>query len=121
MSRDWLGDPYNPALEGRARYDHNHEGALWQLALWVLCEWAVLQGVLRPGAPGREVWRAALALLLFVPWTFFSMFLAMHAGGIVGLHVAWLMALDLGIAGVLVSRGVLRMKQKAPESSDSGA
>jgi hypothetical protein len=110
MYRDWLSDPYNPSLEGRARYGHNHEGALWQMVLWVLCEWAVLQGVLRPGGREREVWRAALALLLLLPWTYFSMFMAMHAGGIVGLHVLWLMAAVVGVAGVLVSRSVFRWR-----------
>ena len=104
MYVDWLGDPFDPTLEGTRRYGHNHEGALWQMASWVAAELVVLYLVLAPGSAGRSVGRAIAALLVFAPWTLFSMFMTMHAGGIVALHWLWLMLVDVGIVVVLIAR-----------------
>ncbi|HEY0136057.1 MAG TPA: hypothetical protein VGB85_18350 [Nannocystis sp.] len=108
MYMNWRGDPFDPTLEGTARYGHNHEGALSQIASLVLAELVVLYLVLAPGSAARSIGRAIAALLLFAPWTLFSLLLTMHAGGIAALHALWLMAVDLGIVVVLVARCVKR-------------
>ena len=104
MYLDWQGDPFDPTLEGTRRYGHNDEGVLGDMALLASAELVVLYLVLGPGSAGRGVGRAIAALLLFAPWTLFSMFMTMHAGGIVALHWLWLMVVDLGIVIVLTSR-----------------
>jgi len=104
MVMNWQRDPFDPALTGTASYGHNHDGALSQMALWALAELVVLHLVLAPGAPAAGSWRAVAALLGFAVWTLFSLMITMHAGGIVGLHALWLMAVDLGIVVVLIAR-----------------
>ena len=108
MYINWQGDPFDPTLTDTRRYGHNHEGALPQMAALALAELAVLYLVLAPGSAVRSVWRAVVALLMFAPWTLFSLFMTMHAGGIVGLHALWLLVVDLGIVVVLVARIVKR-------------
>lgn len=110
MVRSHLADPYDPTLTGTARYGHNHEGALVELLLWCLGELVVLNLVLAPGRR-HQVWRAAVALALFVPWAFLSLMLTMHAGGIIALHALWTLALCLGIVVTLVARIVGRPRR----------
>lgn len=104
MALNWQRDPFDPALTGTASYGHNHDGALSEMALWALAELVVLHLVLAPGAPTAGTWRAVAALLGFGVWTLFSLMITMHAGGVVALHALWLMAVDVGIVVVLVTR-----------------
>ena len=108
MITSWQADPFDPSLEGTRRYGHNHDGALVEIGLWTLAELVILYAVLAPGSVGRRVWRAIAALLLFAPWTLVSLLLVMHAGGILGIHALWLMAVDVGITIVLATRAVAR-------------
>lgn len=110
MVLDARSDPFNPALEGTARYGHNHDGALTQMALWALVELVLLHVVLAPGSPARPVWRAVLALLGFLAWTLFNLVLLMHQGGIVALHAMWLLAVVLCIIVTLIARIVNRRR-----------
>lgn len=102
MVRDDLRDPFNAALEGTARYGHNHEHALVEGILWTLSELVLLYAILRPWSYRRSWGRALGALALLVPWTGLSMVMTMHAGGIVALHFLWLLLVTLLVAGVLV-------------------
>jgi hypothetical protein len=95
MYMDWREDPFDPALEGTRRYGHNHDGALTQMAVWVLVELVVLYVVLGPGSASARIWRASLALM-------------MHAGGIVAVHGLWLLVACVGLVAVLVARIVTR-------------
>ncbi len=113
MAHNWQIDPFDPALEGTARYGHNHEGALAELVLWTAVELVVLYVVLAPGAARPGSWRALTALLLFTPWTLLSLLFMMHAGGVVALHGLWLMVVDAAIVVVLVSRVARRRESGA--------
>ena len=108
MYMDWREDPFDPALQGTRRYGHNHDGALTQMAVWVLVELVVLYVVLGPGSASARIWRAAVALVIFVPWTLLSLAVMMHAGGIVAVHGLWLLVVCVGLVAVLVARIVAR-------------
>ena len=104
MVRDDANDPYNPSLEGTARYGHNHQGALWQTLLLTVVELAVLYAILRPWSYRRSWGRAVAALALFLPMAAFSTLMTMHAGGIVSLHLLWLVAVLVVLFGAALSR-----------------
>jgi len=96
MVRDDARDPYQPDRHGTGAYGHNYEGALVHGLGLTLLELAVLYAILRPWSYRQSWARSALALLLFLPWTAFSMLMTMHAGGVIVLHFLWL-------AGVIVA------------------
>lgn len=108
MAMDWRDDPFDPSLAGTRRYGHNHDGALTQMAVWVLIELVVLYVVLGPGSARAQIWRAVVALVIFVPWTLLSLALVMHAGGVVAVHGLWLLVVCVGLVAVLVTRIVAR-------------
>jgi hypothetical protein len=107
MFSDSLADPFDPALQGTARYGHNHQGALAQMLTWCACEFVALLVVLGPGFT-RKIWRAVAALLVFIPITGFGVVMIMHAGGIVALHGLWLLVVFLCILVTLIVRIVRR-------------
>jgi hypothetical protein len=89
MVRNWVQDPFDPTLEGTARYGHNGDGTLLFGVGFVVVELAVLHVLLLPWKQGRSVGWTVLALLLLVPWGLFSALMSMHTGGIVALHFCW--------------------------------
>jgi hypothetical protein len=93
MVRDDRRDPFRAALEGTARYGHNHDGALTTGIVLATLEAVVLIGILRPWSYDRSWARAAVALVLWLPWTALSMVFTMHAGGVLLIHFLWLFAL----------------------------
>ena len=90
-------DPFDPALEGTARYGHNHEGALLQGIGVTAVELAVLVAILRPWSYHRSWQRALGALGLFFPWLLFSAMLTMHAGGVMMFHLLWLLVVTAAL------------------------
>jgi apolipoprotein N-acyltransferase len=108
-----LQDPYNPLLEGTRRYGHNHEGALRDGAVASLVELAVVYVVMQPWKTGGRAWlRGLIALMAFVPWTLLSAVLTMHAGGVVMIHLLWLLALDVVLVGIVVGSLVSRASRR---------
>lgn len=100
MARDWAGDPYDPALEGTARYGHNGDGALgFGLGLSAI-ELVVLVAILRPWSYDRSWGRSLVAVALLLPWTAMSMLLSMHQGGVVTLHFMWIF---LALVGLVIT------------------
>jgi hypothetical protein len=60
--------------------------------------------IVRPA--DRPSWRRlAIALIVFVPWAFFSVLLVMHAPGHIVAHAIWMLALVLIIAIALLISG----------------
>lgn len=110
MYRNWLAEPYQPGRTGTAAYGHNHAGAFPEVAGWALVELVVLYGLLAPGSANAGVGRAAIALLLLVPWALASLMLTMHAGPVVALHALWVIALTAGTLVVLVARILARRR-----------
>lgn len=112
MVMDARRDPFNPTLQGTARYGHNHAGALTQGLLVTLVELVVLTAILRPWSY-RQAWgRALVALAVLLPWTFASACLTMHAGGVVMVHLLWLLALVLALAALAIWSGVARKRTR---------
>jgi len=105
MMESAAADPFDPTLTGTARYGHNHAGALAQMLTWCGCEFVALELLLAPGWSDR-LWRAIVALLLFVPWAFFSLVMTMHQGFIVALHALWLIAVCVMVLATVIVRAV---------------
>lgn len=102
MTRSYLQDPYDPSRTGTSAYGHNHQGALLHGLGLSLVELIVLLAVLRPWSYLRAWPRALGALALLVPWTGLSALLTMHAGGVVALHLAWLLVLVGTLFGLAI-------------------
>lgn len=103
MSVNALQDPYDPLLEGTRRYGHNHQGALRDGIVTSLVELAVVYLVLQPWKTSGRAWlRGVVALMAFIPWTLLSAVLTMHAGGVVTIHLLWLLAVDVVVVAIVV-------------------
>ena len=50
--------------------------------------------------------RSGLTLLLAAPWSAYSLLLTMHGGGVIALHLLWMLVL-VGILTVLAIAGAL--------------
>lgn len=84
------------------------------LALGVMAfEVGVLYLILRPWSYRRSVARPLLALLLFVPWTFFSMVVAVHGGSSLFFHFWWVFLLVCALAVCLAVSGVALIVRRA--------
>lgn len=89
-------DPYNPALEGTARYGRNGEGDFESYLIVTLIEFFVLLIILRPFSFRPEHWlRVLIAFILFGGWSFLLMLGAMHSGGVNMIHLLCMLALDV--------------------------
>ena len=112
MVRNYLGDPYDPSLEGTAAYGHNQEGALLQGILFSLSELVILTGLLRPWSYNRSWGRGMVAVALLLPWTALAVVSMMHSGGVFALHALWLMVVLVGVV-VLTLVSALTSKSSA--------
>lgn len=110
MVRNYLGDPYDPSLEGTAAYGHNQEGALLQGLGLSLSELIILMGILRPWSFDRSWGRGMATFALLLPWTALAILSMMHSGGVFALHALWLMVV---LVGVLVLTIVSAVTSKA--------
>lgn len=99
---DAAGDPFDPTLEGTARYGHNSEGILLKVLPMMAIELALALALLRPGSYDRAWPRAAAAFVVFAAWGLTSLVLTMHAGGVVVVHALWVVALALACLVALV-------------------
>jgi hypothetical protein len=116
MVNDWRLDPYDPSVVAEHPYGHNHAGALLDGVRATLVELAVVYAVLRPWSYRRSWGRSLAALALLLPWTCFSVLIAIHAGGIAVLHLLWVAALLLVVVGCVVwsGAGALRDRRAFP-------
>jgi len=97
MVRNYLGDPYDPSLEGTAAYGHNQEGALLQGLGLSLSELIIVSGILRPWSYDRSWGRGIATFALLLPWTALALLSMMHSGGVFALHALWLMIVLVGV------------------------
>lgn len=59
---------------------------------------------------GRDLWKAAaLGLTAFAPWTMIHVFTVMHAPGFILMHAAWLMAVCIALAVLLLANLIARL------------
>ena len=113
MLYDYINDPYNPALEGTARYGHNARGAIfWHLGA-IAVELGFLQLILRPWTYRAATWyRAAIALLIWVPWAVVSVVWTMHAGGVAIIHGLGAVLVTLFLGVLLIASVALKTLQR---------
>jgi hypothetical protein len=112
MVRDYVHDPYDPSRQGTSAYGHNHQGALLHGLGLTLIELGVVYMALRPWSYHRSWARSAGALVICLPWTAFSMFMTMHAGGVIALHFFWLTSIVLILAICALWSGVAAMQNR---------
>jgi hypothetical protein len=94
---DHLRDPYDPARTGTQRYGHNTPGALgWTLAIMTF-ELVVLLAMLQPSTYERSWGRALGAFAVFAPASLLSALFATHAGGIMAIHLLWMLGVTFGL------------------------
>ncbi len=102
MAVDGWQDPYNPNLIGTEAYGHNHKEALIQGFTFTSLELGILYLIVRPRSFHRSWLRIIGAIVLFFPWTFLMIFVTMHGGGIMLLHLLWLLVVDLILVLILM-------------------
>ena len=104
MGQSWRSDPYDPGLTGTSAYGHNGEGALSTGLVLTGIEALVLLVALRPWSySARAWWRPLTVLPLAIPWTLLSAVLTMHAGGIIAIHLLWLVLVCAALVLVTVA------------------
>ena len=89
MILDYIYDPFDASLEGIRVYGHNGEGVLYRAIPASFVELIIFYGIMRPSSWRWTIGRPLIALIPFAPWWVFSMFITMHAGGVVTLHFFW--------------------------------
>ena len=95
MVGSWLSDPFDPTLVGTDAYGHNGEGAL-PLGLALLAvEAGVAVLALVPWKRNGYILTGARYSILLLPWVF-----SMHQGGVVMVHLMWLVSLWLLMVGI---------------------
>lgn len=93
MWRNHALDPFDPLVQGTARYGHNPEGGLRVGLIAIAIELVLAAAIVRPWSR-PAVGRSVVGLLLAAPWAVLSMMMTMHAGGIVAIHFLWTVALS---------------------------
>ncbi len=108
MFTDWYSNPPDPTLSGTDAYGTNQPGALRFGIIASLIELGVVLAMLRPWAEAR-VWPWEVgAWVLVTSWLAVSMFLSMHGGGVVFLHLVWVGVLKVWISAHLLSLFFMR-------------
>ena len=103
MALDWQQDPFDSTNTGTLAYGHNHDGALEMGLGLVTVELLVLLVILRPWSYNRNWERTLLALALLAPCVLTSGVLCLHAGGILIIHLLWV----LGVSALMLAHGVM--------------
>ena len=112
MGLSWSSDPYDPTLTGTSAYGHNGEGDLSFGLVLTGIEALVLLAALRPWSYSAKAWwRPLVVLPLAIPWTLLSAVLTMHAGGIVAIHLLWLLFVDAALVVTTLTGVLVRARQ----------
>ncbi len=101
-----LRHPFDPTLEGTARYGHNGEGALTSALVMMFVEILFVTLALRPWSLGKETWiRAILVPLVMAPYAAFLFLLVMHTGSVFLFHALWFFLLEAALALLALGLG----------------
>jgi hypothetical protein len=95
MVLDYRADPPDPTRSGPQTYGHNHDGALTIGLVMTVAELGLVIALLRPWSYERSWGRSLAMVMVLLPWLVFSTLMAIHAGGVLGIHLAWVAALLL--------------------------
>jgi hypothetical protein len=110
----WTGGPFDPA--GRERMA-NYPGDLRTFLVRGVVELLVLALVLRVWSYRHAPGRAALALVLWLPWAALNSVACMHCGPVGGAHALWLLGVGLGLLVTLIVSLVARVRSRRTPSS----
>lgn len=89
-------DPPDAARAGTGVYGHNSGGEFQTFAIISAVEFAIVYLIVRPHSFDKNAWRRILvALVPLAPWTFLILLAAMHSSSVYGLHMLWLLVLNL--------------------------
>lgn len=91
--RDHLGDPFDETRVGTAAYGHNAPGALGLALGATLLELLLILMILRPGSYLRSWGRPLVGLVVLAPLLGLSLVMSLHAGGIMLIHLLWVLVL----------------------------
>jgi hypothetical protein len=105
MVRDWLLHPYAPG-QGNLRYGRNDETALRDGLLMTVVELALVHVLVPSWTLRAPLWRPLAGTVVLAPWLLFSAVIALHNGGIVSLHLVWVLGLTAGMLVLTLARGV---------------
>jgi len=101
---DHLGDPYDETRVGTDAYGHNAPGALGVVLGATFLELLIFLIILRPGSYLRSWGRPLAGLVVLGPLIWLSLLMSMHAGGILLIHLLWVLVLAaLCVLLVLIS------------------
>lgn len=95
----------NP-LPHKPHFSEDTADSVLMVLVVMMVEIVVLYLILRPWSYRNSFARPLAALLLFLPWTLFSMAISMHAGSAVFLHWMWLFVLDCVLVACALVSGV---------------
>lgn len=99
-----LGDPYDETRIGTDAYGHNAPGTLGVVLGATFLELLLVIIILRPGSYLRSWGRPLSGLVVLAPLIGLSLVMSMHAGGILLIHLLWLVVLAaLCVLLVLIS------------------
>ncbi len=100
MIWSWASDPFDPAHGGTGAYGHNGEGAITLGLALLLIEVGAAVVAVAPWKRTGYVLTCAIFSVLLVPWTGLWALLSMHQGGVIIIHLMWLIALWLSMVGL---------------------
>jgi hypothetical protein len=112
----WAGslpDRYAIDVERVASTSYPVAGVLGCVAMTTV-EAIVLFSIIRPSSYAHSWKRAAVAVLLFLPWLLISFVLLLHAPAYAFVHVLWLLMALLLVAGVGANSLVRTGSRKSP-------
>jgi len=109
----WQGGPFDPA--GRERMA-NYPGDLRTFLVRGAVELLVLALVLRVWSYRHAPGRAALALVLCLPWAALNSILCMHCGPIGGAHAVWLLLVAAGLLIAVIVSTIAQVRSRRTAS-----
>lgn len=99
----YLIDPYNPGLTGTKAYGHNSENSFDSGLIFMLIEYGILLVSLIPYSFHKLYFLRLLILQnILVGWFFLMALASMHGGGVQGIRLIWLLAINAIIFGLLI-------------------
>jgi hypothetical protein len=113
MAWSWFKDPFDPTLGGTDAYGHNGQGALGIGLALLAVEAGVATLALVPWKRSGYALSAGAFTVLLAPWVGLWFVLSMHAGGVIMIHLMWLVVLWLVMVAFTIVGGVRAIVSRA--------
>ncbi|MDQ2746319.1 MAG: hypothetical protein M3T96_03560, partial [Acidobacteriota bacterium] len=107
--------PHDPRLTGTADYGRSEGGDFASYTIVILVECGVLLAVLLPYSFSRYYWIRPLVLQpLFGIWLLAMAITGMHGSQIHGIHILWLLGINIFIFLLLIASIIAEVTNSAP-------